>query len=139
MLSPSGNYKEGGKAFPCVWLRQVYQTGFRPRQVKVILYADDMLLLLGDSDHSLQNIMSTIQEYGIYFGLAIIWTKSALLQMNYVLNPQLPLFCHVPCVLAFKYLGIIISRNLTDYCRLKILPLISRFREWRYSPNLVKI
>lgn len=44
--------------------------GFRfgSRQKRIILYADNMLLLLGDSGHSLRKVMHAIQYYGKYFG-----------------------------------------------------------------------
>lgn len=40
-------------------------------QEKILLYADDMLLLLGDTEASLRTVMSTITDFGRFSGLTI--------------------------------------------------------------------
>lgn len=57
-----------------------------------MLYVDDMLLLLGDSDVSLRVVMSAISHFGKYSGLTINWTKSTLLHLDVGLNPPISLF-----------------------------------------------
>lgn len=51
-------------------------------QEKVILYAEDTLLLLGDTVHSLREAMLTIFRFGGFSGLLINWSKSALLLLD---------------------------------------------------------
>lgn len=93
-----------------------------------MLYADDMLLLLGDKGPSLRAVMAIISEFGKYSGLTINWTKSALLQLDHSLNPQRFSFCPAPVVRQFRYLRIMISSEIADYCRLNVFPLLSRYR-----------
>lgn len=59
-------------------------TGFHygDRQEKLMLYVDDTMILLGDVDSSLKEAMSTITEFGKYFGLKINWTKSSLMLID---------------------------------------------------------
>lgn len=47
-----------------------------------------MLLLLGDTESSLRTVMSTTSDNS---GFKINWTKSAQLQLDQMINPQLVL------------------------------------------------
>lgn len=94
-----------------------------------MLYADDMMLLLGDTTTSLAEVITTISGFGHFSGLTINWSKSALMVLDGEQTVDLPDFCPIPVVTSFKYLGIQISPKLADYCHLNIHPLLSRFRD----------
>lgn len=49
---------------------------------KIMLYADDMMLFLGDSNHSLTGVMSILSEFAHYSGLTINWSKSPLMMLD---------------------------------------------------------
>lgn len=78
-----------------------------------MLYADDTMLLLGDTFHTLKAAMHTITKFGELSGLLINWEKSALMLLDS----------------KFKYLGNQITPQLVDFCHLNITPLLSRFRD----------
>lgn len=44
-----------------------------------MVYTDDTLILLGDTDASLRETMATITEFDSFSGLTINWSKSALM------------------------------------------------------------
>lgn len=68
------------------------------RQEKNLLYADDILLLLGDTDTSLRTVMSLISEFGRFLGLTINWSKSALLPLDQIDAPLVLPSCPVSIV-----------------------------------------
>lgn len=86
---------------------------------KLLLYAYDMLLLFGDTVSSLQAVMDIIGEFGSYSGLTINCSMSASLVLDGSVAPTLPLFCPVPVVSNFKYLGIVIFREVMEFCGAK--------------------
>lgn len=94
-----------------------------------MLYADDILLFLGDINPSLEAIMDMISQFGHLFGLTINWTKSALLLMDGGSGQSVLAACPIPTMSLFKYLGIHGTSNILDYCHLSIHPLLSRFRD----------
>lgn len=51
-------------------------------QEKCMLYVDDTMLLLGDTNTSLQEAMEMIRMFGHYSGLVINWTKSSLMLLD---------------------------------------------------------
>lgn len=46
------------------------------------MYADDAMLMLGDSTTFLQEAISTITEFGSYSVLTINWSTSALMLLD---------------------------------------------------------
>lgn len=94
---------------------------------KRMLYADDMLVLQGDTDASLRTAMAVIADFGTYFGLTINWTKSALLPLEGIVDPSLHTLCPVPVVESFRYQGVVVSPDLTNYSRFNIMPLLTKF------------
>lgn len=96
---------------------------------KLMLYADDMLLFLGDTSHSLIGVMAIIEQFGHFTGLTINWSKSALMMLDESRDVSLPDSCPIPITTSFKYLGVQISPNIGDYCSLTIFPLLSCFRD----------
>ncbi|XP_056407014.1 uncharacterized protein LOC130298133 [Hyla sarda] len=102
--------------------------GFRYGTVeeKVALYADDMLLFLGDTAHSLAPVMSLITEFGSYSGLLINWDKSVLLPLEPL--PEVPqiTISKIQIVSSFKYLGIHITPSLHDFVPRNLLPILDK-------------
>lgn len=98
-------------------------------QEKILLYADNILLLLGDADISLRTVMSIIMNFSRFSGLTINWSKSALLPLDQGVHSQLDNYCSVPIVTSFKYLGVVISPQPLDFCRLNIPPLLIKFMD----------
>lgn len=70
-------------------------------------------MLLEDADALLRTAMTVITDFGTYSDLAINWSKSALLPLEDIVDPSLHTFCPVPVVELFKYLGVVISPNLS--------------------------
>lgn len=60
-------------------------------QEKVLLYVDNMLLLLGDTDTSLRAAMSTIADFVKFSGLTTNWSKSDLLPLDRDAHSQMEL------------------------------------------------
>lgn len=106
---------------------------------KIMLYADDMLLFLRDTSHSLLEVMSIIKLFGHYSGLTINWSKSALMVLDGDHGVALPDHCPIPLVTSFKYLGIQVAPRIGDYCSLNIYPLLSRFRDKINTWNNLKM
>lgn len=96
---------------------------------KLMLYADDMLLFLGDTSQSLLGVMNIIEQFGHFSGLTINWSKSALMMLDESGDVNLPDSCPIPTTTGIKYLGVQISPCVGDFCSLNIFPLLSRFRD----------
>lgn len=76
---------------------------------KILLYADDILLFLGNANHSLTAAMDIIKRFGVFSGLSISWEESVLLPVH-ELERELPESTrHLQVVESFKYLGINIA------------------------------
>lgn len=73
---------------------------------RVSLYADDMLLYLGDPELSLSNAFNVIQEFGNFSGFRIDWSKSSLFPLDPQPNLVLPTQCPLAITNQLKYLGI---------------------------------
>lgn len=122
------------QASPCIRELQ-----YGALQKKIMLYAEDMLLFLGDPTHSLLGVMSIITQFGHYSGLTINWSKSALMMLDEDRKVNLPDSCPIPVVISFKYLGVQISPRLGDYCSLNVHPLLSRFQDKINTWNTLKM
>lgn len=48
-------------------------------------------------------VMEIIHAFGRYSGLTINWTKSALLELDQAMEPQLSVFFPIPVVTQFRY------------------------------------
>lgn len=94
-----------------------------------MLYAEDTMLLLGDTTHYLEIALSTIARFGDFSGLRINGDKSTLMLLDYSLAQIIAPSCPVPVTSSFKYLGIQVTPHPVDFCRLNITPLLSRFSD----------
>lgn len=95
---------------------------------KVALYADDLLLFLGDTQDSLWKAMNIINRFGQISGLKINWPKSSLLPVDPLIVSLPEEVAQIPVVNTFKYLGINISKDLQQYTSDNIDPLLIKFR-----------
>lgn len=86
------------------------------------LYADDIILYMGDAHTSLKEAMKIIETYGIFSGLKINWQKFALM----LLGPGNRMRAQTPLkiVEVFKYLGINITLDPEEALKVNILPLV---------------
>lgn len=94
-----------------------------------MLYADDTMLLLGDTAESLKEAMAVIKWFGIYSGLVINWTKSSLLLLDVNLDSRVQAIHRVPVTTCFKYLGVQITSELREFISLNLSPLLNRIRD----------
>lgn len=49
---------------------------------KIMLYADNMMLFLGDTTASLADVTAVIAKFGHYSGLTINWSEPALMVLD---------------------------------------------------------
>lgn len=117
---------------------------------KVALYADDLLLFLGDTSDSLSSAITLITEFGDYSGLRINWGKSVLLPVDTLSPLSFVSSTSLAVVERFKYLGIQISTDFRLFIPLNVTPMVTRFQEkintWTKLPlsvigrnNLIKM
>ena len=99
------------------------------REHKLMLYADDILLLIKDPVHSLPPLMDTIQTYSELSGYKINWSKSEAMPIS--------TSCHSNAVSQFgfrwvpigmKYLGIKLISDLDKIVTLNYEPLLTRIK-----------
>lgn len=93
---------------------------------RISLYADDMLLYLGDVSSSIASAMSIIADFGIWSGLSINWDKSVLMPLDPLPPSDFPSSVPLQVVSEFKYLGIIVTPRPQNYISCNLLPLMSK-------------
>lgn len=93
------------------------------------MYADDSLLYLGDTRGTLLNVMTLIKDFGDLSGFSINWNKSVLLPIDPIIDPLPQGAEMVHIVSSFRYLGIQISPDPSQYFALNLTQLLSKFRE----------
>lgn len=96
---------------------------------KLLLYADDMLVMLTQPEKSIPNLLNCIEEFTLLSGYRINWDKSE----------AMPLSGHCPSTLlhrwkfrwaskGIKYLGIRITPDYKDMVRENVNPLLQKMR-----------
>lgn len=106
------------------------------RQDKITLCADDTILLLGNTNTSLQEAISFITSFGNYSGLHINWSKSAIVLLDAQSGDSGPALHNIPVASKFKYLGNNVTPRPLDYVLLNLSPLIRMRTRSKYGPNL---
>lgn len=91
--------------------------GFKRVQRKdvVSLYADNTLLYLHDMLGLLQAVMTRTDNFGKLCGFSINWDKSVLMPLDPLPCPLPECARTVEVVTSFRYLGIQISPDPTEY------------------------
>lgn len=97
---------------------------------RIVMYADDTLLLLTDLNNSLLNLTYLIDTFGKFSGFKVNETKSSIMFLNKQerINPVI----NHPfnnAVNGFKYLGITITPTIEDLVSCNYDPMISTVTE----------
>lgn len=97
---------------------------------RIVMYADDTLLLLTDLNNSLLNLTYLIDTFGTFSGFKVNETKSSIMFLNKQerINPVI----NHPfnnAVNGFKYLGITITPTIEDLVSCNYDPMISTVTE----------
>lgn len=90
--------------------------GFRVGDLeeRVSLYADDILIYLGDVLASLAPVMNIIRDFGTWSGLSINWDKSVIMPVDPLSDPSMLSSTQLQVVADFMYLGIRVSARPLD-------------------------
>lgn len=101
--------------------------GFRlsPLHEKVSMYADDTLLYLSDPQNSLRAALAVITDFGQKSGLTINWSKSQIMPLDVSVPTEGAVSTPLLWSASFTYLGVQISRLVSDFEALNLTPLIS--------------
>lgn len=126
--------------------------GFRRRyrEERIALYADDVLIFLGDTERSLRQAMDIFSRFGKLSDLSINWGKSALLPLDTIRKSSCLESIQVKIIEKTKYLGIYITNDPNDYINNNLVPLLAKFKNksdiWKGLPlsvvgrcNLIKM
>lgn len=97
-----------------------------PLEEKVSLYADDALLYLGDTADSLQTLMWTITKFGEFSGFTINWSKSIHMPLDPLTEPLPTSASQIAVANFFRYLGVMVSPDPSNYLGLNIGQLLYR-------------
>lgn len=86
------------------------------------------IIYLGDTDGSLKNMMRLITDFGSLSGFTINCNKSVLMPLDPLPNPLPDLAGTVQVVTEFRYLGIQVTPDPSQYITLNMVPLLRKFR-----------
>lgn len=93
-----------------------------PLMEKVSMYADDTLLHLGDARKSLTAALEIIYVFGRFSGIKLNWDKSVLFSLTHA-TPPADLPASLQWVDKFKYLSILIQKDLSKYMEDNVCPV----------------
>lgn len=79
------------------------------------LYADNMILYIADTGHSLQAALQTIEEFGTHSLLHINWRKSQILPLDSYPPTSSSAFLPLNGVSLIQYLGVQVTRVSQEY------------------------
>lgn len=107
----------------------------------ISLYADDILLFLGNPLQSIPNIFTIFGSFGEISRYRLNWTKSALLPLNDAMR-NLALPSGIPVIKQFKYLGILIGVSLQYIIKTNYESILSKIScnldNWSSLPNSLR-
>lgn len=96
---------------------------------KLALYADDVILFLTQPESSVPALISTIELFGKFSGYKINFDKSEALPLgDFGDKSALPNFPFKWSDSGFTYLGVKISANLNNMCKLNLSPVLSSIK-----------
>ncbi|XP_073497707.1 exosome complex component RRP46 isoform X1 [Phyllobates terribilis] len=110
--------------------REVQGFKYGRLEEKIALYADDLLLFLGDPSESLSCAMQIIERFGAISGLKINWSKSVLFKVDRDVEwtDREKEENKLQCKEVFKYLGIQVSLSVSDYLNINLAPLLKKLK-----------
>ena len=107
-------------------IKGVYGGG---KEHKLLLYADDILLLSGDPLNSILVIMDIIQQYSKLSGYKVNWSKSEAMPISKVCHPAVVKNCSFRWLQkGMTYLGIKLSGNVEEIIDLNFEPLLQKIK-----------
>lgn len=109
--------------------KNIVGTLIGPKQHKIVLYADDILLTLTDPDKSIAALIDCIKEFGQISGYEVNFEKSKIMLLTVI--PQIEPAYVKPFRWApkgFKYLGIKITPGIGQLYVDNINPLIDHIK-----------
>lgn len=95
---------------------------------KIALYADDVLLFLGDMGSSLEKVIQLVERFGSLSGLIVNWGKSTLLPIDSTINAPTGYMSRLRVTEKTKYLGIVVSSDPYQYIGDNLVPLLAKFK-----------
>lgn len=110
-------------------------------ELKVSLFADDMLLFLSNPVGSLSNIVSNIDQFSLFAGYKVNYAKSNIMPIAsehgfFASHPILSKFAL--CTTPLKYLGILIPSSLASLYKVNVKPvlqsIIKSLSNWKALP-----
>ena len=97
------------------------------REHKLLLYADDILMLIKDPSNSIPHLMNTIQSYSRLSGYKMNWTKSEAMPISGLCNSSLLTNVGFKWVSkGMKYLGIKLSSEVEEMPTFNLEPLLQK-------------
>uniref|UniRef100_A0A671TVT9 Reverse transcriptase domain-containing protein n=1 Tax=Sparus aurata TaxID=8175 RepID=A0A671TVT9_SPAAU len=108
---------------------------------KLACYADDILIFLGQPTNSLPKLMQSFEYFGQLSGYKININKTQLLKYNYSPPDEIKSKYHLTWETEyFKYLGVIIPKDLTELSQRNYSPIQKQIKEdiarWNLIPYL---
>lgn len=103
------------------------------KEHKLLLYADDILMLIKDPLNSIPHLMNMIQSYSNLPRYKINWTKSEAMPISELCNPNLLTNVSFKWISnGMKYLGIKLSSEVEETPTLNLEPLLQKihFDKW---------
>ena len=108
------------------------------REHTLACYADDILFFLAQPTNSLPKLMQSLEQYGQLSGYKVNIAKTQLLTYNYSppgeIRNRYPLAWHTE---HFKYLGVIIPKDLSELSEYNYSPLNKNIKEDIARWNLI--
>lgn len=105
---------------------------------RVALYADDLLLFLNDAGPSLKGALQVLNSFSAVRSLKVNWEKSLLFPIDFAARATADTDILLRWVEHFKYLGVVVSRQVSDYISLNLTPVIQetqqRLKAWESLP-----
>lgn len=104
---------------------------------RVALYADDLLLFLNGARPSLQGALQILNSFSSIMGLKVNWTKS-LFTIHIEARNAAPSDIPLQWVEHFKYLGVVICRQTSEFISLNLTPVLRdmwpKLKAWESLP-----
>lgn len=108
---------------------------------KVAAFADDILVYLKQPTQSFPELISLLETYGLFSGYKVNIQKTQVLTFNYKPPGSIMRnFCLNWESLSMKYLGVILSKDLSQLFQVNVAPLIAKIKgdisRWNLIPFL---